>query len=516
MTSARIPSVDVIITGHNYANWIEEAIDSIYKQTRRDYTLTVVDDASTDGMGRVAEKCLHRAPDGINRKLLRTADVGPSMARHIALRGLTSKYFLFIDADDLIAPTTLDRHVPALNRHPKAGFSYSDRQLFGEITHLYKEPSFDLKTLAYHNFVGGGVLVRREAYDQVGGFKRNNWGYAEDWDLWLDIGEAGWTGCHIREPLFLYRHHISTSLSYYVTRFLSAYMALLHVHHPKLYTSEQLRQDRAILRRMPKGWNRRAPYRTVEDCRQALVDSPGNTHLLFLLSMAHIKRQEFEMATSHLVKLLRIDPKDDQAKFALCTLRSIRTSETVCLYQERLSIQEAVCRVIQIYGHGIRPASIPPKVVRALAMIRPRSYFIDTLIIRCWEAHIARMRHDVAIRMLNDPSVFDGLADGVHLAELYFIHNIASRYKSTGSHDEARILFGRLLDTMLKIDKRNPEFHYQIGACYFHLAEMDYNANKFSESRRLFLNCIQYTPGHRMAAEYLNRIDKFLGSPKRK
>jgi glycosyltransferase involved in cell wall biosynthesis len=510
MNSKCTPSVDVIVTGHNYGKWLAEAIASVYAQTRRDYTLTIVDDASTDDTSCVADRCLSHAPDGVARKFLRTSDVGPAQARHAGIRSTKSKYFLFLDADDLIKPTLLAHHIPVLNHFSEAGFSFSDRQAFGEFKRLYREKVFDLETLKRSNFVGGGVLIRRTAYEEAGGFKRHNWGYGEDWDLWLDIAEAGWKWRHIAEPLFLYRHHMTSSLSFFATRFRAAYMALLHIHHPKLFTAEQLRRARIILRSMPKGWNRRAPYRTVQECIQGLALNPENTHLLFLLSIAYVSQGDFHQAMSELRKLLSIDPHDMQARFALSVLESVKTKETVRMGGRQISMQEALCRMLQLHGNGIQ-ISIPSKVIRAASKIKPRTLYIDTMVVQFWEERVTRMRHEVAFRLLNDPSAFEVSEESTRKPELQFLHNVASEHQAAGAHDIAQVLFEGLLKELLKIPKRTAELDYQTGVCCFHLAQMAYDAKNLEEAQRLFKTCIEYVPDHHRAVGYLNRIGKTTG-----
>jgi GT2 family glycosyltransferase len=53
--------------------------------------------------------------------------------------------------------------------------------------------------------IGAFLLVRREAWDEVGGFSEEQWMYAEDLDLGWRLARAGWETLY--EPAAVVRHH---------------------------------------------------------------------------------------------------------------------------------------------------------------------------------------------------------------------------------------------------------------------------------------------------------------------
>jgi N-acetylglucosaminyl-diphospho-decaprenol L-rhamnosyltransferase len=59
--------------------------------------------------------------------------------------------------------------------------------------------------------VGAFLLLRREAFDAVGGFDERQWLFAEDLDLGWRLAQAGWTTRY--EPSAVVRHHESAATS---------------------------------------------------------------------------------------------------------------------------------------------------------------------------------------------------------------------------------------------------------------------------------------------------------------
>jgi len=64
-----------------------------------------------------------------------------------------------------------------------------------------------LDILLKQNIVSVCSLVRRSAFEEVGGYKKMKFYGYEDWNLWISLAERGWQGFRIQEPLFLYRKH---------------------------------------------------------------------------------------------------------------------------------------------------------------------------------------------------------------------------------------------------------------------------------------------------------------------
>jgi glycosyltransferase involved in cell wall biosynthesis len=59
------PKVSVIITAYNYAEYIEEALDSVLNQTFDNFELVVVDDGSTDNTPEILREYSYEHSDKV-------------------------------------------------------------------------------------------------------------------------------------------------------------------------------------------------------------------------------------------------------------------------------------------------------------------------------------------------------------------------------------------------------------------------------------------------------------------
>jgi predicted O-linked N-acetylglucosamine transferase (SPINDLY family)/glycosyltransferase involved in cell wall biosynthesis len=317
-----IPRVTVIVVSHNYGKFLESALGALARQTFQDFEVILIDDGSTDGSEKVARELAERFGSHFSVRLELLTDVGPSKARTHGISLARGVYYVPMDADDKVAPTFLERTVAVLDEYPDLGYAYTDQVYFGDRNERVSVPEFDLTLLARGNFVGYCSLVRKSAFLAVGGYDPENWGYYEDWDLWLKLGEAGWQGKRVPEPLFIYNYHFGSSLSYFARRLNSRYRALVLSRHPKLYSESVVASAKAELSDMYAGWHALPPMRSVELITSMLEKNPGNSHLLYFLAEARRKKGDKDGALAALEELLRLHPGDEQATQLYRTMSS--------------------------------------------------------------------------------------------------------------------------------------------------------------------------------------------------
>ena len=109
------PSVSVCIANHNYAHYVTQAIESCLAQTHPDVEIIVVDDGSTDDSLAVLEQYRGRVT------LLSQENSGQFVSVRRAFDASTGDLVIFLDADDLLDPTTAARAAEEFRREPDAG-----------------------------------------------------------------------------------------------------------------------------------------------------------------------------------------------------------------------------------------------------------------------------------------------------------------------------------------------------------------------------------------------------------
>ena len=92
-------TISIIIPCFNAANYLENTINSILKQTYKDFEIIIVDDGSTD---ETAELCRKLSAAHTNIRYIYQCNQGPSAARNHGLKVAEGEYITFADADDYV------------------------------------------------------------------------------------------------------------------------------------------------------------------------------------------------------------------------------------------------------------------------------------------------------------------------------------------------------------------------------------------------------------------------------
>jgi len=112
MTVASGPLVDIIIPTRNRAELTAQAVDSVVRQSYRNWRLLVVDDGSDSTELRKLTSCL--PSDSRIQLITHRTSSGAQAARETGLLRSTADLIAFLDSDDLWHPSKLERQVSLL------------------------------------------------------------------------------------------------------------------------------------------------------------------------------------------------------------------------------------------------------------------------------------------------------------------------------------------------------------------------------------------------------------------
>jgi len=210
--SAPAPLVSVIIPAYNAAAFLGETLDSALAQTYPNLEIIVVDDGSTDATPEILESY------GDRIRVRRQTNAGQAAARNFGARESHGELLAFLDNDDLWDPEKIARQVALLSRFPDALAVYCDHRAIN----AQGQPLSSSGALGYQRASGdilkamllscciitpGLVLLRRRAFDEVGGFNQSQLmrGH-DDYDLWLRLATRG-SFIYSPDTLVSYRRH---------------------------------------------------------------------------------------------------------------------------------------------------------------------------------------------------------------------------------------------------------------------------------------------------------------------
>lgn len=207
-----MPLISVIIPAYNSEKTIRETIESVIQQTFDDWELIVINDGSQD---RTVEIVSQIKDSRI--KLFYYQNAGVSASRNRGFDKSVGEFISFLDADDIWTPDKLESQLNALHSHPEAAVAYSWTDYINESGHfLYPGQQATLNGNVYRQMLvrfflesGSNMLVRREAFLKVGGFKERLF-MGEDWECCISLAKE-YEFVVVPRPQILYRQFTGTA-----------------------------------------------------------------------------------------------------------------------------------------------------------------------------------------------------------------------------------------------------------------------------------------------------------------
>lgn len=211
LQDAPAPALSVVVTARDEADGIETTVKRLLSQRYPGLEIVVVDDRSSDGTGAILDRLRSALPDGgprlevIHNETLPEGWIGKCHACHLGASRARGAWILFTDGDVALEdPEILIRVVAHAERcrldhvtvfpdlRPmspwQAGLVAAFGQLFILGSRLYEMEQDRPRG-------GGGVgafnLVRRSAYDRIGGHRLLRMDLVDDYKLGMLLKESG-------------------------------------------------------------------------------------------------------------------------------------------------------------------------------------------------------------------------------------------------------------------------------------------------------------------------------------
>ncbi len=183
-----IPFVSVIIPVYNREKFIERAINSVLKQTYRNFEIIVVNDGSNDNTANILQKYATKI-----RIMTLPVNKGVSYARNIGIRYAMGEYVAFLDSDDEWLENKLEEQIAYVNRHKQIKILQTEEIWIRNgkrVNPLKKHKKYEgyiyPKCLPLCIISPSSVLIKREILKKVGWFD-TSFPACEDYELWLRI-----------------------------------------------------------------------------------------------------------------------------------------------------------------------------------------------------------------------------------------------------------------------------------------------------------------------------------------
>lgn len=205
------PVISIITPYFNGQDYIEETAKSVLRQTFSNFEWIIVDDGSSKE-GKEKLQQIEKMDSRIKVFTNSYSSRGPAQTRDFGIRNSakSSKYIVFLDADDLYNKTFLECSYWTLETHPEASWTYTDSVNFGAKNFLWRK-WYDVEWELRENILLVSACVRKADLIEVGGFELKEKKVYEDWYLWIKLIKAGKFPVRMNSLLTYYRQKKGTS-----------------------------------------------------------------------------------------------------------------------------------------------------------------------------------------------------------------------------------------------------------------------------------------------------------------
>jgi len=205
------PPLSVCLLAYNHGTLLPEVVRSVLNQEFTDFELILSDDCSTDDTWERIQALA--ATDNRIVPMRTPKNLGMAAHSNFVFQHCQAPYIALLHHDDLCEPNLLKRWFEVMSKYPDVGFVSNAYRGFntGVLHQVSLDEHNDGKQLLrdvllgrFHSPFRGTALIRRSAWDQVGGM-REQFGLMADVDLWLRLAAQFAVG-YVREPLIIVRH----------------------------------------------------------------------------------------------------------------------------------------------------------------------------------------------------------------------------------------------------------------------------------------------------------------------
>ena len=216
------PRTSIVVTAYKLAEYLPACLDSVLAQTDPDWECVIVDDASPDASGDIAEQ--YGARDERFKVVHNATNQYLAEARNIGIAQARGRYLLPLDADDMLAPSAVAELAKHLDADRTTAVAYGNVLFINEAGQL--EQYSDQQGRPYppghsgwpiaefrvdwqvnrRNLLPYCSMFRREAWENTGGYRRRL-RTAEDADFWARLGSFGYRPRYVtKNDTLIYRN----------------------------------------------------------------------------------------------------------------------------------------------------------------------------------------------------------------------------------------------------------------------------------------------------------------------
>jgi len=194
----------ILIPNYNNALYMEACLNSIQKQTFKDFKILIVDDGSTDNSIEIIQNFIDDRIELIHK----TPNSGIVDTLNMGLKKITSDYMIRMDGDDLMREDRVEKLVKFMDENPEFGVCGSGIEQFGlsDKKVIYEtDPIKNKANLVFQHTIGhASCIFRMSVMSEHNISYSNGYKLLEDYKIFSDLSQITKL-TSIPDLLYLYR-----------------------------------------------------------------------------------------------------------------------------------------------------------------------------------------------------------------------------------------------------------------------------------------------------------------------
>ncbi len=226
--------LSVVIPYFNLGKYVRAAVESALQSTRPPEEILIVDDCSTGEENLTVLRELESVYSSV-RVVRNLTNRGLADTRNTGVKEAKGAFIAFLDADDEVEPRFFEKALPVLEAYANVGFVYSWVQYFENSRAIWPTWNAHFPYLLGHNMLAPICVVRKKAFQEVGGNNPQFEYNLEDYECWINLLKHGWLGVSLPECLVRYRVRTGSMFRSATEDQFRYLYDLLARTHPELY-----------------------------------------------------------------------------------------------------------------------------------------------------------------------------------------------------------------------------------------------------------------------------------------
>lgn len=184
--------ISVIIPCFNGKKYLVDCLKSLLASSFTGFEIIVVDDGSTDKSAQLVNLLTRHKK--IIKLIKNKKNLGPAKSRNMGAKIASGKYLLFLDVDTKTHSQCLTRIAEKLEKNPQIGAIQARLDTGGHFLTPFGFP-YEIPTGKKEKLIFGartaGMAIRKNLFEEIGGFDEDYFIYGEDTDLSWRVWLAG-------------------------------------------------------------------------------------------------------------------------------------------------------------------------------------------------------------------------------------------------------------------------------------------------------------------------------------